>query len=178
MVDRKKIIIHDLPQAVANALFSSLDSDYIVIDANMKAAKCIGCFNCWLKIPGFCIFRDKLENVGQLVLSSKKLIIITEMLYGGVSIPVKRVLDRSIPGITPFFKMKEGKLHHWQRYKTETEILAIFHNSDNLSDSEKSQGEEYINAMGLNYYSKHNDIYYIMDNELKEDSLCELLSYH
>lgn len=168
MIDRKKIVIHDLPHDLAANIFDSLGDDYIIIDANMKAAKCIGCFKCWLKNPGVCAFADKLENVGQLVLSSKKLIIITEMLYGGVSIPVKRVLDRSIPGITPFFKKRKGQLHHLQRYKSETEINAVFYNSENLSYNEKIQGEEYIEAMGLNFYSKHNDVLFIKGTNLRE----------
>lgn len=166
-MDRKKVVIHDLRQDVANTLLGSLSSDYVVIDANAKSAKCIGCFECWLKKPGFCKFPDKLQTVGQLVLSSEKLIIITEMLYGGVSIPVKRVLDRSIPGITPFFKKREGKLHHLQRYKSETEVVAVFYNAENLSDSEKAQGEEYVKAMGLNYNSMHNDIYFINGTDLR-----------
>ena len=166
-MERKKIIIHDLPHHIASKLFNSLDDEYVVIDANMNAAKCIGCFRCWLKNPGFCTFADKLENVGQLVLSSEKLIIITKMLYGGVSIPIKKVLDRSIPGITPFFKKREGQLHHLQRYKTKTNILAVFYNCNNISNREKSQGKDYIKAMGLNYNSKHNDVYFINDTNFK-----------
>ncbi|MEA4852766.1 MAG: flavodoxin family protein [Christensenella sp.] len=168
MKDRKKIIIHDLPHNLATAMFEFLSDDYIIIDANIKAAKCIGCFECWLKNPGVCTFADELENVGQLVFSSKKLIIITEMLYGGVSIPVKKVLDRSIPGITPFFKKRKGQLHHLQRYQSETEINAVFYNSDHLSASEKAQGEEYIEAMGLNFYSKHNEVLFINGADLSE----------
>lgn len=165
---KKKVIIHDLPQKEANNLFSCLGDDYIVIDANIKAVKCIGCFKCWLKTPGICGFADKLEKVGQMVLASEKLIIITEMLYGGVSIPVKRVLDRSIPGVTPFFKKKNGYLHHLQRYKSETEIKAVFYNSENLTHSEKVQGKEYIEAMGLNFYSKCNEVLFIERSDFDE----------
>ena len=71
------------------------------------------------------------------------------------------MLDRSIPEITPFFKKKQSQLHHLQRYKTETEITAIFYNADNLTNEDKAQGEAYITAMGLNFYSKHNDVLFI-----------------
>ncbi|MEG0729511.1 MAG: flavodoxin family protein [Anaerovoracaceae bacterium] len=167
-MESKKIIIHDLQPEIATDLFNSLREEYIIIDANMKTAKCKGCFDCWLKTPGVCTFKDKLENIGQLVLSSQKLVIITEMLYGGVSASVKKVLDRSIPGVTPFFKKKNGKLHHLQRYKSETEIIAIFYNSQNLSEAEKLQGREYIRAMGINFYSRHNDILFVEGNDFDE----------
>ena len=168
MLNRKKLILHDLPQDLAAKTFGGLGDDYLVIDCNLKAAKCTGCFKCWLKTPGICGFADKLENIGQLVLTSKKLIIITEMLYGGVSIPVKRVLDRCIPGITPFFKKKNRQLHHLQRYPLETEITAVFYNAAALSAHEKTQGQEYIQAMGLNFYSKHNDILFVNGTDVSE----------
>lgn len=161
MEERKKLIIHDLPDRISSDLFSAIDDNFIVINANMKAARCVGCFRCWLKEPGFCRFADNLETVGQFLLSSEEIIIITEMLYGGMSIPVKRVIDRCIPGVTPFFKKRFGKLHHLQRYKTETSIKTIFYNTKNNTEEEKIQGKAYINAMGINFYSKYNEVLYI-----------------
>ena len=171
MVKGKKIIIHDLPEEKANLLFSKLNDDYIIYNALKPAVKCIGCFECWLKKPGVCKFPDKLEYAGSNILSSKQFIIISEILYGGVSIPVKKILDRSIPGITPFFKKRFGELHHYRRFKTETEIKTYFYNTKNISKEEKDQAKEYIDAMGINYYSKHNDVFYIDDMDFSEVNL-------
>lgn len=168
MTTRKKVIIHDLEDDILDEVFSLSSDDYVIIDAKKRASKCIGCFKCWLKTPGVCGFSDRLQNVGQLVLSSEYLIIISEMLYGGVSIPVKKILDRSIPGVTPFFKVKNGQLHHLQRYKSETEIKMIFYNVENISNSEKAQSIEYIEAMGINFYSKQNEVLFISNMDLSE----------
>lgn len=165
---RKKIILHDLPYNAAEKLFAGRKDDYLIIDANERAARCIGCFQCWLKTPGVCKFSDRLQTVGQAILSSEKLIIITEMLYGGLSIPVKRVIDRSIPGITPFFKKRNGQLHHLQRYKSETEIKIIFYNAENASKEEKVQAMDYIEALGLNFYSRKNEILFLKSDDLNE----------
>ena len=171
MKERKKVIIHDLPDILSERMFSSLGSDFVVINANAKAAGCIGCFKCWLKTPGVCGFSDKLQDVGPLVLSSKELIIITEMLYGGLSVPVKKIIDRSIPGITPFFKKRFNKLHHLQRYKTQTNIKAIFYNTENITEEEKIHSQNYIDAMGINYHSEHNDVLYLKDMDFSGVSL-------
>ena len=168
MEKEKKIIIHDLPIEIANNLFSSLDDSYIVFDANQSSANCIGCFECWLKKPGMCKFKDKLEIVGAYILSSKELIIYSTILYGGVSIPIKKILDRSIPGITPFFKKRFGKLHHLRRYKTNTQIKTYFYNVKNNTEEEKNQAKEYIDAMGINYYSSKNEVFYLDDMDFSE----------
>lgn len=161
MQTRKRVVIHDLPDEISAKLFSSIDHDFIIINANKKAAKCIGCFKCWLQTPGYCGFCDHLNDIGQIVLSSRQLIIITQMVYGGLSVPVKRVIDRSIPGITPFFKKRHGKLHHLQRYPTETAIRAIFYHTEQCTEEEKIQSERYIQHMGINYYSRHNEIIHV-----------------
>ena len=164
----KIIIIHDLPQNISENLFSSLSDEYVVYDANLASARCIGCFECWLKKPGVCRFPDRLENVGAYILSSKKVIIISTMLYGGVSIPIKKILDRTIPGITPFFKKRFGKLHHYRRYNTYTKITAYYYNTKDISKEEKLQGKEYIEAMGINYYSNENKVFYIDEMDFSE----------
>lgn len=85
------------------------------------------------------------------MLSSEQIILISEILYGGVSIPVKRVLVRYIPCITPFFKKRFVKLHYLQRYKTETSIKAFYYNTKNNTEEEIKQSKEFIEAVGINF---------------------------
>lgn len=172
MRKNKRVIIHDLPNEVALKLFVDLDDEYIVFNAKKPAANCVGCFECWLKEPGKCKFDDNLENIGTYILASKELIIFSEVLYGGVSIPIKRILDRSIPGITPFFKKRFGKLHHYRRYQSYTQINAYFYNTKMLDDKELQQVKKYIEAMGTNYYSEKNSVNYISDMDFSEVDLC------
>lgn len=171
MEKRRKVILHDLPPEISSTLFSSLDDSWVMIDGNMKAARCIGCFKCWLKTPGICAFSDKLEDVGKLILSSEQLVIITQMLYGGVSIPVKKVLDRCIPGVNPFFKKKCGKLHHLQRYPTQMSLKAIYYHSKSNTQEEKLHGQAYMEAMGINFHSKHTEVFYIDHEDFSGVSL-------
>ncbi|MGL5123234.1 MAG: hypothetical protein ACRC6K_03610 [Fusobacteriaceae bacterium] len=171
MVKRKKVIIHDLPDILSRELFLFLNDDYKIINANIKSASCNGCFKCWLQTPGICQFKDKFENIGEIIFSSEKLIIITQLLYGGLSIPIKKVIDRSIPGITPFFKKRYGKLHHLLRYKTQISIKTIFYNVKNSSKEEIKQSKNYIEAMSINYNSIQNEIIYIKSIDFSKVSL-------
>lgn len=51
-----KVILHDLGEEIAIPL-GKKDKDSVVIHANNQYAPCRGCFQCWLKNPGFCIRR-------------------------------------------------------------------------------------------------------------------------
>ena len=171
MIKGKKIILHDLSSEMADELFGNLNDDYIIFDANLSSARCIGCFECWLKKPGVCKFPDRLQSVGSCILSSEKLIIFSTILYGGVSVRIKNILDRSIPGITPFFRKRFGKLHHLQRYKSETEVSVYYYNVKEISQRERQLASEYITAMGINFYSKKNDIHFIEETAFSEVAL-------
>lgn len=168
MNDAQHIIIHDLPDRISDNLLKHCSPDTIIFNANQQAARCIGCFRCWLKTPGVCTFSDSLQQVGQLVLSAAQVTIITQMLYGGVSVPVKRVLDRCIPGVTPFFCFKKGLLHHLQRYPNESSMNIIFYNAQQLSKREKQHGAAYAAAMGTNFYAKHQNVLFVNGTDFSE----------
>ena len=61
-----KVILHDLGEEIAIPLGKN-NKDSVVIHANNQYAPCRGCFQCWLKNPGFCITKDSLQHIGALV---------------------------------------------------------------------------------------------------------------
>ena len=77
------------------------DGDFFY--AGPKTVRCKGCFECWLKMPGKCCMADHSEMIGSRIAVTERVIIISKSIYGGFAAPVKRVLDRSIPGVLPFF---------------------------------------------------------------------------
>lgn len=44
---------------------------------NLKMKPCTGCFNCWLKTPGICIFNDDAREVTKRIVQSDLLVLIT-----------------------------------------------------------------------------------------------------
>lgn len=53
-----KLLIHDLPDTP----FRDLTEDFTVIGAPDKAAPCQGCFKCWTKNAGYCVYADSLQH--------------------------------------------------------------------------------------------------------------------
>lgn len=108
-----RVLIHDLDDVVAQRAENGFDR---VIRADGKYAPCRGCFGCWTKHPAQCFMKDSLHQVCRIIGQADELVIVTKNLYGGYSVPVKNVLDRSIGTSTPLSTYRGRQMHHTLRY--------------------------------------------------------------
>ncbi|WP_394920715.1 flavodoxin family protein [uncultured Robinsoniella sp.] len=149
-----KLIIHDLPKEEFHKLMPDPDKDTLVIGEDPGIHPCIGCFGCWLKTPGTCMIRsDAYGDMGYLISQSEKITIISKCCYGGFSSFVKNVLDRSLPYLHPDFVIKNGEMHHKQRYKKEFELTVHFY-GEAITEEEKEIAKELVKANSINFYCK------------------------
>lgn len=157
-----KVLIYDtLPDEIDT-------TDYVLIDAKEKTAYCKGCFGCWLKTPGQCIMADKIKNTGSLIMQAECLVIISECCYGGYSPDIKRVIDRCIPGVLPFFVTKKNSVgkkeqHHSARYHNRMELKVCFYGE--ISDKEEALARELVNANGLNYWANNVSVNFVKSRD-------------
>lgn len=85
--------------------------------ANKKIHHCIGCFTCWFKTPGKCIFEDDMGLILEKFVAADLVIYGTPLYCFTMTGLLKNVLDRSIPRVVPFMKMsKSGLVFHPSRY--------------------------------------------------------------
>jgi multimeric flavodoxin WrbA len=64
--------------------------------SEMKLAHCIGCFDCWLKTPGVCVYGE--PRAGQILrayVQSDTVVLFTPIAFGGYSSQLKLV-DSSV----------------------------------------------------------------------------------
>lgn len=163
-----KYVLHDLPSEGADIIKNCFRSS-IIIDAAKAYARCIGCFGCWLKTPGACIFKDGMETLGARLLTAEETVIVCRPLYGGFSVPVKRLWDRCIPGVLPFFQKRGQELHHLPRYKNHMVLKIIFYGCDGMLTAEKKLAERLAAANAVNFAAKSHSIHFLNDiSELRE----------
>jgi len=64
---------------------------------------------------------------------------------------VKNVLDRSISYVSPYFVIRNGEMHHKERYHKNLKVSAVFYGED-MTEAEKetSVGLVVANAVNLN----------------------------
>lgn len=153
-----KTIIHDLDSSVFEELFpeTALSSrqngsspETVILSPMYPARACIGCFGCWIKTPGSCVLPDAYQEMGKLLSETSELILLSRCVYGCYSPFVKNVLDRSIGYLLPFFRIKNGEMHHAMRYSSHMAITALFYGED-ISGPEKETAARLVDANAVN----------------------------
>lgn len=151
---------------------NGLDLDkerYLVFQASQKVKPCGGCFGCWVKTPGKCVIKDSDSDFAVTMPHVQEIIVISQLVFGGLSPNVKAVLDRSIGFILPFFNNVGGEMHHKQRYKKRPSLRYMFY-ADLIPDGEKTTAERLIKANAVNLGAKTASVhFYRSAAELLED---------
>lgn len=142
-----KTVIHDLPEEEFAKLGFS-ETEYTVIPAKEKAAFCQGCFGCWMKTPGKCVYKDRLQYIGTITANSEEIIVISRCCYGGYSPEVKRVFDRAVSESLPFFTYRAWRIHHPSRYKNKPSLSVYLYGD--ISDYEKEVAAKLVRANAVN----------------------------
>jgi hypothetical protein len=144
-----KFIIHDLPpEDVSPAAFSGTDD--LILPAVGPKAPCIGCFGCWLKTPGKCVLKDRLNDMGKNLALCDELVIVTKCVYGLFSPDTKNVIDRSISYLLPFFRNVRRMQHHVPRYRQQFPLRVLVYNAPALSQEERERFKRYVEAVSIN----------------------------
>jgi len=152
-----KVLVHDLSEQDFSRL-EIVENGFKVINANVASAPCVGCYNCWLKTPGICRINDCIKNTSSLLGNSEETVLISKNFYGGYSEQVKKILDRSIPGSTPFYTYRSWKVRHVKRYKINRKRLTVILYGDFIETETKTAEllvEANRNNMGFKEASLH-----------------------
>ena len=79
-------------------------------------AHCQGCFDCWTKTPGICKINDAGRDLARDFVASDVVVLVTPVQFGGYSSECKKMLDRTLGMLLPFFRRIDGEVHHAPRY--------------------------------------------------------------
>ncbi|UCF10591.1 MAG: flavodoxin family protein [Candidatus Bipolaricaulota bacterium] len=78
---------------------------------------CVGCFGCWVKRPGECVFSDASADVCRAVIASDLTVFASPLIMGFVSAVTKKAMDKLIPLVHPYFAVIRNETHHRKRYE-------------------------------------------------------------
>lgn len=96
---------------------AKVGNEVVVLNLNeMKINYCIGCYSCWLKTPGKCIFNDDGPRILTEYLDSDIVLFASPVIMGFVSSLIKSVQERLLPTVHPFLCIKENRMQHIPRY--------------------------------------------------------------
>ena len=133
--------------------FDGIDVDekkYTLFEASKAVKPCVGCFGCWIKTPGKCIINDNDAFFATTIPHVREVVVVSQLVFGGLSPNIKAVFDRSIGFILPFFENVNGEMHHKQRYEKRPSFKYMLY-SENMTQAEKETAKKLVKANMLNF---------------------------
>jgi multimeric flavodoxin WrbA len=134
-VNTEIIQIHDLIISLLGEYHFRVDN---ITLRDKRIAPCQGCFDCWVKTPGVCRIDDYGRTIAEKTVQSSLVIHLTPITFGGYSSELKKVIDRSIPIILPFFRKFKGEIHHKQRYEERASLIVIGYQKTSIKVHEET----------------------------------------
>lgn len=160
-----RTIIHDMSEKEIQKIKFAED-DKIISSLNCTK-NCIGCFSCWIKHPKKCALKDDFSNIVEFIKDSDELILISECRYGCYSASVKRVLERCIGYVLPFFTIRNKEIHHQSRYDKEIKLSTYFYGD--ISCEDRKCIDNLVKANSVNLNASEYEIRYVHNvKELKK----------
>ena len=131
---------------------------------DMKINNCIGCYNCWTKSPGICVFKDDMVEVLKDYINSDFVIFTSPVVMGFVTYLIKSVNERLLPLSHPYFDFLNDRFQHIQRYEKAPSVGFLLWNDDNLD----SDTFDIIDKILRNTKTRRHIFTKSMDDNIKE----------
>ncbi|MCE7743302.1 MAG: flavodoxin family protein [Candidatus Heimdallarchaeota archaeon] len=156
---------------ITNSLSEKLQNKNLqgeILNLHSKDIKpCLGCFKCWVETPGICIIDDYGREVAKKTIQSDYLIYITPVNYGGYSAELKKAVDRSLPLLSPFFRVYHEEIHHEMRYDKYPDFIVI----GTLEEPNEEQEEIFkklVQRNSLNNFAEQSSSQIIYSSDAEE----------
>jgi multimeric flavodoxin WrbA len=80
--------------------------------SDLKVNPCLGDHTCQIKTPGKCIQNDDMKWLLPRILAADVLVFASPLYTDGVTGTLKMLMDRMVPGGSPFVEIRDGRLRH------------------------------------------------------------------
>jgi multimeric flavodoxin WrbA len=157
----KILVLHDLKEGLDPKLFKG--KEYTEFNAFPLVSPCVGCFSCWVKTPGSCIIKDRANVFPSLIADHDELLIISRLFLGSFSPEVKRVIERSLCYVLPFFGSQGKKTVHIRRVKNDLVLKTVFYGEG--SGEMVCLAEKLTLANSINICAKRHESHYFSSVE-------------
>ena len=159
-----RTIITDLSRKDISKL--NVSKDDVIFFCNECKNRCRGCFNCWVKHPTKCMYKDNYSNIVNYLKQSKELIIISKNRYGVYSSGVKKVVERCIGYLLPYLTIRYGRIHHSSRYLQKLNFKCYFYG--NINNRDRVCLKNLVESNSINLNTLNYKVYYVKNiKELK-----------
>lgn len=86
--------------------YEAIEAEYIHV-SQKDIKPCLGCFCCWTKTPGQCVYQDDMKELISKLLEADVIIWSFPLYYFGMPSGIKAFMDRMLPMNLPFMSERE-----------------------------------------------------------------------
>jgi hypothetical protein len=122
--------------------------------AEMNIHYCTGCWSCWVKTPGRCLFRDDMEKVYAKIIAADLLLLASPLVLGFVHSSLKKTMDRMIPLILPYIGIYQGECHHYLRYPKIPDLAVLVTKEPDTDDIDLEIVAHTFQRLSLNFRNR------------------------
>lgn len=164
---------HDRLYQVKEAL-QSLNANISWYNAEqLQFTPCTGCFGCWVKTPGRCVFHDDLEPVLGNIIAADILLVVAPVYDGFFPAIIKKCFDRMIPLLHPYLEIVNKEVHHRKRYQHYPE-LALIIDLDDFDEEVRTLMNHWAERIVINMRSRLRALFSFSE-VLELDGISQLL---
>lgn len=124
----------------------------------LEIAACQGCFACWTRTPGECVIDDAARGVARAVIGGDVTVLLTPIVFGGVSSDLKKAVDRLIPLYSPLFRRVRGEVHHRPRYSRYPSLVGIGVTDRGLGTNDEQVFRRLFDRIAVNFMSPSHGV--------------------
>ena len=104
-------------------------------------------------------FNFNSDDITESIKNSDEFVLISKCRYGCYSNNVKRVLERCIGYVLPYFTIRNGEIHHKSRYSKNLKLCVYLYGD--IVESDKKVITNLVRANGVNLNTSYYEINYI-----------------
>lgn len=121
---------------------------------DMEIRYCTGCWGCWVKTPGECVFQDDSQRISQEVIQSDFVLMASPILMGFPSALIKKTQDRLICLVLPYVELVQDECHHRHRYDCYPKLGILLEKSEDSDDEDVQIITAIYKRLALNFKSE------------------------
>lgn len=132
---------------------------------NIQFSTCNGGLKC-LKCEGKCPFQDDLSLVSKWMNDCRLIIYIARVKYGCFDISFKRLIERMVVNLEPYYVMVDGETCHLNVSQLHKKLVVIGYGD--INEDEKELFNDLLDQSSLGYSYTSIDSYFCEEDELEE----------
>lgn len=120
----------------------------------MDIKYCTGCWGCWVKTPGECLFPDDSRTVCEESINSDLVLFASPIIMGFTSALLKKTMDKMIPLVHPYIELVQKECHHKVRYDKYPRLGLLFEKTGQTDDEDIAITVSLFERLSLNFKSQ------------------------